>query len=266
MRLHTISASPANRINYKPAMKLRKYPAHRHTDRPRRLSRQWFSTKHLVCRQLGGLPYLTAVTLAIYAGIVNAEPSEGSATTHDYKKNTEIIGLNTNRNGVHKDISKSRQAGKTLLLTASNMPSKTNTSETDINSQSKDNRQASDGDKRNETRLESVSGVSYDGQTLIFTAISNGCTRSEHFEIRHTVSDNQCQISIQRIQPDFCRRAPLPAELSLPWTLPDDCKSMKVVVINPLLLGTNDKTLAPSTTKKIQSGKSPKASNQGHSD
>ncbi len=126
-----------------------------------------------------------------------------------------------------------------------------------VNSQSKTNSTTSSKDimakdsASDENRHEPVSGVTFDGQTLTFTAISNGCTRPDHFAIQHVIADNQCHINIERIQPDFCRRVPFPAEISLNWRLPDECESFEIIVDNPLLTAAGQKFPSTQDVKKV---------------
>ena len=81
-----------------------------------------------------------------------------------------------------------------------------------------------------------VSGVEYDGSTLTFNAISNGCTRPDHFSARHEYRDGQCHVEIYRTKPDYCRAAPRPVKISTAWALPGSCKSGNLVLTNRLLL------------------------------
>ena len=95
--------------------------------------------------------------------------------------------------------------------------------------------------KQQETRSESVSGVSYDGEHLVFSVISNGCTSPKHFEISHVVEAQQCQITITRTQQDFCRKVPQAVEIVLPWSRPEGTEDMELIVKNPLLERSNTK-------------------------
>jgi len=90
-------------------------------------------------------------------------------------------------------------------------------------------------DKYKDETLESISRVEFNGETLAFTVISNGCTRAEHFSVKENIVDGQCQLTIVRDKPDFCRRAPLSVDLSISWQPSDACESKEIIITNPLL-------------------------------
>jgi len=81
-----------------------------------------------------------------------------------------------------------------------------------------------------------VSRVEYDGSTLTFSAISNGCTRTDHFNVRHQVHEGQCRLEIHRTKQDYCRAAPRPISVSIQWPLPDSCKHGNLALTNQLLV------------------------------
>ena len=83
--------------------------------------------------------------------------------------------------------------------------------------------------------IEPVSNVSYDGTTLTFTAISNGCTSPEHFTIEDHTDAERCQLTITRTQPDYCRKVPQAVEVTLPWSRPEGAQCRQLVIANPLL-------------------------------
>ena len=169
--------------------------------------------------------------MSILSGAVQSD----TASTHTQQSDeikTEKTGLSLTSKVSEKSIDKGKDDTDNKEHTVKENPSNT---------------------KHNEQRNEPVSGVHYDGQTLRFTVISNGCTRPEHFSVAHSIVDNQCQISIERTQPDFCRRVPFPAEISLSWQLPDECQSMDIRVQNPLLTGTGHKLQTPPTDKNQES-------------
>lgn len=82
---------------------------------------------------------------------------------------------------------------------------------------------------------EAISALTFDGSNMTFTATSNGCTRPAHFNITYEPTGNECQITIVREQPDYCRRVPIPVEISLPWARPLQCQEKTLTVGNPLL-------------------------------
>jgi len=90
-------------------------------------------------------------------------------------------------------------------------------------------------DKYSDETPESISRVEFDGEILTFTVISNGCTRAEHFSVKEDIVDGQCQLTIVRDKPDFCRRAPLPVDLSISWQPSDTYASKEIIITNPLL-------------------------------
>ena len=90
-------------------------------------------------------------------------------------------------------------------------------------------------DKHTDETRESISRVEFDGENLAFTVISNGCTRAEHFSVKEDIVGEQCQLTIVRDQPDFCRRAPLPVDLSISWQPSNACGSKEIIITNPLL-------------------------------
>ena len=109
--------------------------------------------------------------------------------------------------------------------------------------------------KQDKTRPESVSAVSYDGENLRFTAISNGCTSPKHFEIEHVVATDQCEITIIRTQPDYCRKVPQAVEIVMPWSKPSGSETCTLVVVNPLLeRGTLSEATAKSPAPKATTG------------
>lgn len=82
---------------------------------------------------------------------------------------------------------------------------------------------------------EPVSNVSYDGKTLTFTAMSNGCTSPEHFSITHQTDADACQLTIIRSQPDYCRKVPQAVQVTLTWPRPEGTQCNQLVITNPLL-------------------------------
>jgi len=90
----------------------------------------------------------------------------------------------------------------------------------------------------------SVSRVEYDGSTLTFKAISNGCTRPDHFMAKHVSREGQCHVEIYRTKPDYCRVVPMPVNVSIKWPLPDSCDIADLRLTNRLLV-QNPKTLNP---------------------
>lgn len=97
-----------------------------------------------------------------------------------------------------------------------------------------------------------VSRVEYDGATVTFKAISNGCTQTDHFKARHEIHEGQCRLEIYRTKQDYCRAAPMPVSVSIAWPLPESCDHGNLLLTNRLLL-QHSKTLNPQnslTTKQ----------------
>jgi len=94
--------------------------------------------------------------------------------------------------------------------------------------------------KQNENPLESISMVSFDGTQFTASVISHGCTSSENFVVEHEVVNGQCRVSFVRTKPDLCRRAPMLAELSLAWSVPENCSDLELVIANPVLVTASE--------------------------
>lgn len=88
----------------------------------------------------------------------------------------------------------------------------------------------------NKNKLESISGVSFDGKQIKASVISHGCTNATDFIIEHELVDNRCVLTIIRSKPDMCRRAPMLAEVSFDWSVPEDCTGSDIFVANPMLI------------------------------
>ena len=82
---------------------------------------------------------------------------------------------------------------------------------------------------------EPVQSIAFDGEQVTFEIISNGCTVADHFHIEHEIHEGNCAATLIRHQADLCRRAPLVAELSLPWQAPEACATNAVSFTNPIV-------------------------------
>jgi len=80
-----------------------------------------------------------------------------------------------------------------------------------------------------------VSRVEYDGSTLTFNAISNGCTQTDHFKVGHELHEGQCRLEIVRTKQDYCRAVPMPISVSIAWPLPGSCEHGNLILANRLL-------------------------------
>jgi len=83
-------------------------------------------------------------------------------------------------------------------------------------------------------RLESLHSVSPKDNHIEITVTEHGCTASEHFDIQIEKGNDRCLVSIYRIHPDVCRRAPLPITLKLPWNANQACGDVAIKILNPL--------------------------------
>lgn len=88
--------------------------------------------------------------------------------------------------------------------------------------------------------LEPASFIEYNGNSILANVISTGCTSSADFHIEYTMVENQCQISIVRDKPDFCRRAPFTKQVQVDWNLPAECANTPLVLTNPPLDESQD--------------------------
>jgi len=90
--------------------------------------------------------------------------------------------------------------------------------------------------KPDNNALEAISSLRFNGSRITASVISYGCTDSADFIIEHEIANGRCNISLVRTKPDLCKRAPLLADLSLEWSMPDDCADLELVVANPVLV------------------------------
>lgn len=68
------------------------------------------------------------------------------------------------------------------------------------------------------------------------TVISTGCTSFSDFIVVSEQVENQCQLAIYRVEPDLCKRSPMPTTLEVPWKKTLNCQQdAEVVVINELI-------------------------------
>ncbi len=93
--------------------------------------------------------------------------------------------------------------------------------------------------KHQSDKPEALSAVRFDGSAFHAGVLSFGCTSSTDFIIEHKIVDSQCRVTLVRTKPDLCRRAPMIAELSVPWSVPEACNELDLVVTNPVLV-TNE--------------------------
>ena len=101
--------------------------------------------------------------------------------------------------------------------------------------------------KNDETQLLAelvpVSAIKFNGNTISLGVVSFGCTTSADFTVEHAIVDGFCQVKINRVNRDVCRRMPFVANIELDWSPPDECSELKIVVANPLLVTSEDNTI-----------------------
>jgi len=101
-------------------------------------------------------------------------------------------------------------------------------------------------------RLESLHSVSPKEDHIEITVTGHGCTASKHFDIQIEKENDNCLVSIYRIHPDFCRRAPLPITLKLPWNAKQKCGSASIKIVNavkPKVSGISIESINRATRK-----------------
>lgn len=94
--------------------------------------------------------------------------------------------------------------------------------------------------KNDEVQLVPVSAIKFNGSKISAGVISFGCTTSADFTIQHAIVNGVCEVKINRVKRDFCKRAPFVANIELEWSQPDDCRELDIVVVNPLLITRDD--------------------------
>jgi len=87
-----------------------------------------------------------------------------------------------------------------------------------------------------ESQLVPISAITFDGNKISAGVVSFGCTTSADFAVEHAVVNGVCEVKINRVNRDVCRRAPFVADIELEWSQPEECSDLKIVVANPLLV------------------------------
>ena len=85
------------------------------------------------------------------------------------------------------------------------------------------------------TELEPVKNPRVQGEELVFSVVSFGCTKSSDFNINTSVVEGQCEVELVRSVRDMCKRAAKVTAVRLEWTPPSDCQGLPVVFKNPAL-------------------------------
>lgn len=94
-----------------------------------------------------------------------------------------------------------------------------------------------------ESQLVPVSAIKFDGNTIKAGVISFGCTTSADFAVEHAIVNGMCEVKINRVNRDVCRRAPYVEDIVLNWSQPDECSDLKIVIANPLLITSDNNTI-----------------------
>ncbi len=88
-----------------------------------------------------------------------------------------------------------------------------------------------------------VSAIKFNGNTISAGVVSFGCTTSADFSVEHAIVDGVCEVKINRVNRDVCRRTPFVANIELDWSQPEECGDLNIVVANPLLVTTDDNSI-----------------------
>ena len=83
-------------------------------------------------------------------------------------------------------------------------------------------------------KLETLQNITVGRDGVSITVISTGCTTAKDFVVELHRKADVPELAIYRIRPDFCRRAPMPSTLQLPWQEPDDYPGDKLRIVNPV--------------------------------
>ena len=64
--------------------------------------------------------------------------------------------------------------------------------------------------------LETLYGFKLGKESIVITVISTGCTQQEDFHLQTSATPEGYDVSIMRIKPDRCRRAPMFEQVVIP--------------------------------------------------
>lgn len=87
--------------------------------------------------------------------------------------------------------------------------------------------------KQLDAHPETLYGVTLRDTAIELKVISTGCTNASDFTIRSRITSQQCEVSIYRIKPDRCKRAPYIKKLALPWNKTRECQHRNIRILNP---------------------------------
>ena len=80
---------------------------------------------------------------------------------------------------------------------------------------------------------ERINNPVYESNTIRFSALSNGCTKSTDFVVEHVTREAVCEVTVVRTAPDLCRKASALIDVELEWSPPSSCAGLEVVFANP---------------------------------
>ena len=80
--------------------------------------------------------------------------------------------------------------------------------------------------------LETLYGFNMNEFAIVFTVISNGCTKDTDFQMQTSATPDGYDVSIIRGEPDRCRRAPMFKQITIP--LDHSKKNEHFRILNPI--------------------------------
>lgn len=73
-----------------------------------------------------------------------------------------------------------------------------------------------DKTRQRSLELETLYGFKLGKESIVITVISTGCTQQEDFHLQTSSTPEGYNVSIMRIKPDRCRRAPMLEQIVIP--------------------------------------------------
>lgn len=83
-----------------------------------------------------------------------------------------------------------------------------------------------------EQQLVAVRDAKVQAESIVFKAVSFGCTDADSFAIESSVVDGTCRVSILRTVPDVCKAAASIGSFKVPWSKPSNCEGLPVLFEN----------------------------------
>lgn len=84
-------------------------------------------------------------------------------------------------------------------------------------------------------KLEKLYGIKISDSNLQINVLSTGCTKADDFKIDSKITEKTCEMSIYRIHPDLCKRAPIQETIQLSWDDYNHCKNATLDLKNEVL-------------------------------